>query len=149
GARIVGPAVAGILVSLVGEGWCFLLNGFSYLAVIVVLLFITSGNTRPHDHQGSRKQAIIEGFQFALEAKPVRALLLLLGVVNLMGMPYTVLMPIFADKVLHGGPEALGVLMGMSGGGALIGALLLAGRREVRGLGNWVMFACAGFGTSL
>src|SRR5215813_5493815 len=69
GARIIGPAIAGVLVSLVGEGWCFLLNGFSYLAVIVVLLFITSGNTRPHDHQGSRKQAIIEGFQFALEAK--------------------------------------------------------------------------------
>src|SRR5262249_54801853 len=90
-ARIVGPAVAGILVSLVGEGWFFLLNGLSYLAVIVGLVFITSGNTAPHENQGSRTEAILEGFRFALHTKPVRALLLLLGVVSLMGMPYSVL----------------------------------------------------------
>ena len=148
-ARIVGPAVAGILVSVVGEGWCFLLNGFSYGAVIVCLLFITSGNNPPHEHQGSRIEAILEGFRFALQTRPVRALLLLLGVVNLMGMPYSVLMPIFADNVLHGGPQALGLLMGSSGCGALLGALTLAGRRGVKGLGSWVVFACAGFGTSL
>jgi MFS family permease len=148
-ARIVGPAVAGILVSLVGEGWCFLLNGLSYLAVIVGLLFITSGNTAPHESHGSRVEAIMEGFRFALHTKPVRALLLLLGVVSLMGMPYSVLMPIFADDILKGGPRGLGLLLGFSGIGALIGAATLAGRQGVRGLGRWVMMACGGFGASL
>ena len=149
GARIIGPAVAGILVSLVGEGWCFLLNGLSYLAVIIGLIFITAGNTRPREHEGSRVEAILEGFRFALHKRPVRALLLLLGVVSLMGMPYSVLMPIFADEILKGGAKGLGLLMGSSGVGALLGAAVLAGRQGVRGLGNWVMLACAGFGTSL
>jgi len=149
GARIIGPAVAGILVSIVGEGWCFLLNGLSYLAVIIGLIFITAGNNRPHEHQGSRVEAILEGFRFALDTRPVRALLLLLGVVSLMGMPYSVLMPIFADGILKGGAKGLGLLMGSAGVGALLGAAVLAGRQGVRGLGNWVMFACAGFGTSL
>src|SRR5206468_9058386 len=76
GARIIGPAVAGILVSIVGEGWCFLLNGLSYLAVIVSLLFITAGNTPPAEAQGSRIEAMLEGFRFALRTRPVRALLL-------------------------------------------------------------------------
>jgi MFS family permease len=149
GARIIGPAVAGILVSIVGEGWCFFLNGLSYLAVIIGLIFITAGNNRPREHEGSRIEAILEGFRFALHTRPVRALLLLLGVVSLMGMPYSVLMPIFADKILKGGAKGLGLLMGSSGVGALLGAAVLAGRQGVRGLGNWVMFACAGFGTSL
>jgi MFS family permease len=149
GARIIGPAIAGVTVSLVGEGWCFLLNGLSYLAVIIGLIFITAGNTAPQDAEGSRLEAILEGFRFVLHTQPVRALLLLLGVSSLMGMPYSVLMPIFADDVLHGGARGLGLLMGFSGVGALIGAVTLAGRRGVRGLGSWVMFACAGFGTSL
>ena len=148
-ARIIGPAVAGILVSLVGEGWCFLLNGLSYLAVIIGLLFITAGNNPPHKNQGSRTEAVLEGFRFALHTRPVRAFLLLLGVVSLMGMPYSVLMPIFADEILRGGAKGLGILMGFSGIGALIGAATLAGRQGVRGLGSWVMFACAGFGISL
>jgi MFS family permease len=148
-ARIIGPAVAGILVSVLGEGWCFLLNGLSYLAVIICLIFITAGDTPPHDSQGSRMEAILEGFRFALHTRPVRALLLLLGVVSLMGMPYSVLMPIFADQVLQGGPKGLGLLMGFAGVGALLGAATLAGRRGVRGLGTWVMLASAGFGASL
>jgi MFS family permease len=148
-ARTVGPAVAGVLVALVGEGWCFLLNGLSYLAVLIGLLFITAGNNRPYEHQGSRIRAIAEGFRFALDTRPIRALLLLLGVVSLVGLPYTVLMPIFAEDILHGGPKALGILMGFSGIGALLGAALLAGRQGVRGLGSWVMMACAGFGLSL
>lgn len=149
GARMIGPAVAGILVALVGEGWCFLLNALSYLAVIVGLIFITAGNNPPTEHKGSSTEAIMEGFRFVLHTRPVRALLLLLGVVSLMGMPYSVLMPIFADDVLNGGPKALGLLMGFSGVGALLGALLLTGRQGVLGLGTWVMTACAGFGTSL
>ena len=149
GARIIGPAIAGILVALVGEGWCFLLNGVSYLAVIIGLLFITAGNTRPHENQGSRIEAVREGFRFVWHRQPVRALLLLLVVVSLMGMPYSVLMPIFADEILNGGPKALGLLMGFSGVGALLGAIVLAGRQGVTGLGRWVMLACGGFGVSL
>lgn len=149
GARIIGPAVAGILVSVVGEGWCFLLNGVSYFAVIIGLLFITAGNNPPREDQGSRTEAVLEGFRFVWHAQPVRTLLLLLGVVSLMGMPYSVLMPIFADEVLHGGAKGLGLLMGFSGVGALLGAVMLAGRQGVRGLGTWVMIACAGFGASL
>jgi MFS family permease len=149
GARIIGPSIAGILVALVGEGWCFLINGISYVAVIIPLLFITVGNTAPHEADGSRIQAMIEGLRFAHKTRPVRALLLLIGVVSLMGMPYSVLMPIFADDILLGGARGLGILMGFSGIGALIGAATLAGRQGVRGLGNWVALACAGFGTSL
>src|SRR5215831_18962832 len=105
GARLIGPAVAGVLVSIVGEGWCFLLNGVSYFAVIIGLLFITSGNNRPHAQQGSHMEAILEGFRFALHTRPVRGLLLLIGMASLVGLPYTVLMPIFADGILKGGPK--------------------------------------------
>src|SRR6185436_14097227 len=91
GARIIGPAVAGILVALVGEGWCFLLNGLSYVAVIVCLIFITSGNKAPREDHGSQMQAIVEGFRYVFHTQPVRSLLLLLGLVSLMGMPYSVL----------------------------------------------------------
>jgi len=149
GARVIGPAVAGILVAVVGEGWCFLLNGLSYFAVIIGLVFITVGNNSPTENQGSRIEAVLEGFRFVLGTRPVRALLLLVGMVSLMGMPYSVLMPIFADQVLNGGPKGLGILMGFSGLGALLGAAVLAGRQGVRGLGTWVMLACAGFGISL
>ena len=148
-ARVIGPAVAGILVAVVGEGWCFLINGLSYLAVIIGLLFITAGKQAPHETQGSHAQAILEGFRFVLHTQPIRALLVLLGVVSFMGMPYSVLMPIFADHILNGGAKGLGILMGFSGLGALLGAVILAGRKGVRGLGTWVMFASAGFGTSL
>ena len=149
GARIIGPAIAGVTVSLVGEGWCFLLNGFSYLAVIIGLLFITAGNTVPRVDQSSRLETILEGFRYAIHTQPVRALLLLLGLSSLMGMPYSTLMPIFADKILHGGAKGLGLLMGFSGVGALLGAATLAGRRGLRGLSTWIMLACGGFGASL
>src|SRR5919204_123896 len=98
GSRIIGPAIAGIVVAALGEGWCFLINGLSYLAVIVGLLFITSGNHVPHEDQGSRTKTIIEGFRFVLHTRPVLVLLALIGLVSLMGMPYSVLMPIFADE---------------------------------------------------
>jgi len=149
GARIIGPAIAGVTVSLVGEGWCFLLNGFSYLAVIIGLLFITAGNTVPREDQSSRLETILEGFRYAIHTQPVRALLLLLGLSSLMGMPYSTLMPIFADQILHGGAQGLGLLMGFSGVGALLGAATLAGRRGLRGLSTWIMLACGGFGASL
>jgi predicted MFS family arabinose efflux permease len=92
---------------------------------------------------------VVEGFRFVWRHTPIRALVLLLGVVSLAGMPYVVLMPIFADRILHGGAQALGVLMAASGGGALVGALALAARKEVRGLGSWVAVATTCFGVAL
>jgi MFS family permease len=148
GARIIGPAIAGILVAKIGEGWCFLANGVSYIAVIIGLLMM---RVRAHSHPpaGSPLEHIIEALRFARHTAPIRALLLLLGLVSLVAMPYSVLMPIFADKILHGGARGLGILMGATGVGALLGALTLATRSHVRGLGSWVAISCGGFGASL
>jgi MFS family permease len=149
GARVVGPAVAGIVVAAVGEGWCFLINAVSYVAVIAALVNMRVG-TRPAVHgRASAWDSIVEGFVYAWQTAPVRALLLLLGLVSLMGMPYSVLMPIIADQVLEGGPNAYGLLMSASGVGALAGAASLTMRQHVRGLGRWVAFSASGFGVSL
>jgi len=148
-ARIVGPAVAGILVATIGEGWCFFANGVSYVAVIVGLLLIRLPLRERRAATASAWERIAEGFRFTAKTGPIAGLLLLLGLVSLAGMPYAVLMPIFADKVLHGGSRTLGILMSASGAGALLGALSLAFRRRVRGLGRWVALAAAGFGLSL
>jgi len=148
GARVIGPAVAGLLVARIGEGWCFFANGVSYLAVIAGLLMMKIECTR-RSTSDSPLADIIEGFQWVSRTAPIRALLLLLGLVSLVGMPYTVLMPIFADRVLHGGAKGLGILMGFTGVGALLGALTLALRSGVRGLGRLVALTCAGFGVSL
>jgi len=149
GARILGPAVAGTLVAAIGEGWCFFANATSYLAVIAGLLLMTVSHRKPDVHAGSTLGHYVEGFHYVGKTGPIRALLLLLGLVSLTGMPYVILMPIFADKILHGGPKGLGLLMSAAGTGALLGALRLAARRAVRGLDRWVAFAAAGFGTSL
>lgn len=149
GARTVGPAVAGVLVATVGEGWCFLANAVCYIAVIAGFLLMKVRPPVARPRLGSALANVIEGFRFTGKTAPIRDLLLLLGLVSLMGMPHTVLMPIFADKILHAGPRGLGLLMGSSGIGALIGALALAARLGVRGLGSWVGYSCAGFGVSL
>ena len=149
GARIVGPAIAGILVAAVGEGWCFAINGVSYVAVLAGLLAMDRPKHEPSPRDGSNLEHIIEGFRFVARTAPIRALLMLLGLVSLMGMPYAVLMPIFADRILHGGARGLGILMGASGVGALAAALLLASRSGVRGLGRWVAYAASGFGVAL
>jgi len=148
GARILGPAVAGVTVAAIGEGWCFFANGVSYIAVIVGLLLMIV-TPRVRSSQGSGLQSLIEGFRWVARTGPIRALLLLLGLVSLTGMPYVVLMPIFADRILHSGARGLGLLMGAAGIGALGGTLALAARHGVRGLGRWVMFAAMGFGASL
>jgi MFS family permease len=148
GARVIGPAVAGILVAKIGEGWCFFANAVSYIAVIIGLLLMRvhsparASSASPFEH-------MMEGFRFVNQTAPIRALLLLLGVVSLVGMPYVVLMPIFADQILHGGARGLGILMGATGVGALLGALTLAFREGVKGLGRWVAWCSAGFGASL
>jgi MFS family permease len=149
GARVVGPAIAGLLVAAVGEGWCFLLNGISYLAVIGGLLMM---DLPPRPKARERRSVLrdtLEGFRFVARTAPVRALLLLLGLVSVAGMPYAVLMPIFADQILHGGPRGLGLLMGATGLGALCGALSLAMRTGVSGLGRWVATSAASFGVWL
>lgn len=149
GARVVGPSIAGLLVAAVGEGWCFLLNGVSYLGVIGGLLMMRVAARRASAGPHAPWRDIVEGFQFVVRTAPVRALLLLLGAVSFSGMPYAVLMPVFAEDILHGGPKGLGLLMGCSGAGALVGALTLATRRGVRGLGTWVVTAAASFGVAL
>jgi MFS family permease len=163
GARVIGPAVAGILVAKLGEGWCFFANGVSYIAVIIGLLLMNVHAPAKVSTQTSPLEHIIEGFQFVSRTAPIRTLLMLLGLVSMTGMPYVVLMPIFADRILHhGGQEfasiigsrdlgavRLGILMGATGVGALLGALTLAVRSGVKGLGTWVTVCCAGFGVSL
>jgi MFS family permease len=149
GARVVGPAIAGILVALVGEGWCFLLNGISFIAVIAGLLAMRLPPFRPPLAPARGLRAILGGFTFAGRTPPVRALMILLGLISLLGMPYAVLMPVFAEQVLHGGASAYGLLMSATGVGALAGALTLAARRNLRGLGGWVAGSAAGFGLAL
>jgi predicted MFS family arabinose efflux permease len=148
-SRVVGPAIAGILVASIGEGWCFFANGASYIAVIVGLLMMRVPRHQRAAQPGSPLSRMAEGFRFVIQHPPVHALLMLLGVVSLTGMPYAVLMPIFADRILHGGARALGTLMGSTGIGALAGALTLASRRDLKGLGRWVAFAALGFGAGL
>jgi MFS family permease len=148
-ARIIGPAIAGIVVATVGEGWCFFANGISYIAVIAGLLMMRLTKRTELQKHGSPLENMIEGFRFARHTAPVQALLLLTGFVSLAAMPYTVLMPIFAGHILHGGARELGLLMMMTGVGALLGALTLASKPSVSGLGKWVWMAATGFGTSL
>jgi len=148
-ARIIGPAVAGVLVAWIGEGWCFFANGVSYFAVIAGLLMMRLTQQASHLPAGSVVEHMIEGFRFARRTAPVRSLLLMVGMVSLVAMPYTVLMPIFADGILHGGARGLGLLMGATGVGALLGSLVLASKRNVQGLGRWVWMAAVAFGVSL
>ena len=148
GARMIGPAVAGLTVAAIGEGWCFFANGVSYLAVIAGLLLMNI-TPKPRKSQHSGVKSVVEGFRWVARTGPIRALLLLLGLVSLTGMPYAVLLPIFADRILHQGARGLGMLMAAAGMGALSGTLLLAAKRGVRGLGQWITFAASCFGLAL
>jgi MFS family permease len=149
GARIIGPAIAGILVASIGEGWCFFANAVSYIAVIAGLFLMRIPSRQAEREIASALEHIAEGFRFVRNTAPIRAVLLLLGLVSVLAMPYSVLMPIFAAQILHGNARTLGVLMGATGIGALGGALTLASRTQVHGLGRWVWIACASFGTFL
>lgn len=148
-ARVIGPAVAGILVTTIGEGWCFFANAVSYLAVIAGLLLMRLEKRPVRQKSASALDDVIEGLRYARHTMPILALLLMLALVSVVGMPYVVLMPIFADKILHGGARALGTLMSAAGVGALMGALTLAMREGVKGLSRLVAGAAAGFGVSL
>ncbi|HYK41295.1 MAG TPA: MFS transporter [Thermoanaerobaculia bacterium] len=148
-ARIVGPAVAGILVASIGEGWCFFANALSYVAVIGGLIAMRRTRVRSAAPRVSTLRRVAEGFRFSSRTAPVRAILLLLAVTSLAGTPYSVLMPVFAETILHAGARGLGILMAASGVGALIGSIALALRRQLRGLGNWVAWAALALGLAL
>ncbi|HWE51959.1 MAG TPA: MFS transporter [Bryobacteraceae bacterium] len=149
GARIAGPAIAGILVAQIGEGWCFFANGISYIAVIGGLLAMRMGPFQPAPRSLSAFHTIREGFRYVARTGPVLALLSIVGVLSFAGLPYLVLMPIYADSIFHEGPAGLGILMGVAGLGALIGALLLASRTVLTGLTRWVALAMVIFGITL
>jgi MFS family permease len=148
GARLIGPSIAGIIIGIAGEAYCFLIDGFSYLAVIGSLLLMTVRlSSRPE-----RKNVLHElkdGLKYVAEFTPIRSILLLLMCVSLVGMPYSVLMPIFASDVLHGGPHTLGFLTGAAGLGALISAITLAARKTIVGLGRVIAITAFTFGAGL
>lgn len=142
GARLLGPAIAGLLIASVGEGICFILNALSYLAVIVALAAMRippAANPRPARRPILHE--LREGFLYAYQFGPIRSILLLLALVSLMGMPYSVLVPVFAKDILHGGAHTFGFLMTAAGSGALVGTLYLASRHSVRGLGRVIVRA--------
>jgi MFS family permease len=149
GARLVGPSIAGILISILGEGMCFLFNGLSFLAVIIALLAM---KMTPNKRESERTQVwrgLKEGFTYAFRFPPIRSILFFLGWISLVGMANTTLMPVFAKDILHGGPHTYGFLMGAVGVGAIIGAIFLASRRSVFGLGRIIAIASAIFGIGL
>jgi MFS family permease len=149
-ARLVGPSLAGLVIAGFGEGYCFLIDGLSYFAVIASLALM---QVKPLPGKGlavsSMATQLKEGWLYVSGFAPVRTILLLFALVSLMGIPYVVLMPIFAAQVLHGGPHTLGLLMGASGLGALISALSLAVRKTVLGLGRMIPIAALSFGVGL
>jgi MFS family permease len=148
-ARMLGPSAAGVIVGAFGEGTCFLINAVSYLAVILSLLLMKIVHIEPNGKKMDVLDGLKEGFSYAFGFPPIRAILTLIATVSLLGVPYMVLMPVFARDILHGGPRTLGFLMGSSGVGALAGALYLASRKNVFGLGRKIAMACALLGASL
>jgi len=149
GARLIGPAVAGILVAAVGEGMCFLINGLSFIAVIIVLLSMRVKKILFKVSTNNITKDIREGFKYSFGFSPIRSILLLLGLISLMGIPFTVLMPIFAKDILHGNSNTQGFLMASVGIGAIIGSVYLASRKTVVGLSKIVVFSTAIFGIGL
>ena len=148
-ARLIGPSLAGVLIAATSEAWCFLVDGISYIAVIASLLMMRVHVAASVRKATSTLHEMKEGWSYVRGFLPIRTILLLFAVVSLMGMPFVVLMPVFAAKVLRGGPHTLGFLMGAMGVGALASALSLAARRNVRGLIRMIPIAAAVFGLGL
>ncbi|HZZ38606.1 MAG TPA: MFS transporter [Acidobacteriaceae bacterium] len=148
-ARLVGPSLAGLVIAASSEGWCFLIDGVSYIAVIISLLMMRVQAAAVRRAAAGMFHQLQEGWAYVSSFTPVRTILILFGLVSLMGMPYMVLMPIFAAQVLHGGAHTLGFLMGAAGAGALISAFSLVLRRSVRGLTRMIPFSAVVFGAGL
>ena len=138
GARVVGPAVAGFAIAWIGEGWCFFLNGVSFLAVIIALLAMHIQKLERKPGTESPLQNLLQGFRFAMSDRPTRSALLLLSMLSLLGLQYSVFMPIFANDILHRGARGLGFLMSAAGVGAVLGALQFAARTSYKGLAKWI-----------
>lgn len=148
-SRIVGPSVGGIIIAAVGEGWCFMVDAISYLAVIGSLFAMRLQPLPVRASKGAVLEELRAGYGYVSKFAPVRAALLLLALVSTLGMPYTVLMPVMAREILQGGPNTLGVLMGASGVGAIASALYLASRKSVIGLGRVMTIGTFAFGLGL
>jgi MFS family permease len=142
GARVVGPAIAGFAIVLVGEGWCFFLNGLSFVAVLVALLMmrIEPFVRKPSDESPLR--SFVQGFKFAMQDLPIRSALFMLCLLSFFGLQYSVFLPIYAHDILHGGAKALGLLMSAAGVGAVLGALQFAARTKYTGLTRWIAATC-------
>lgn len=148
-ARFLGPTIAGVLIAAAGEGVCILVNAFSYTAVISALLMM---RIRPEKRETEVRHVLTEfkeGFRYTYGFPPIRALLFLVSLISLAGSPYSVLMPVFARDILHGGPHTLGFLMGSAGVGALTGTMYLASRSSIRGLTMVIVFATAALSTGI
>jgi predicted MFS family arabinose efflux permease len=138
GARVVGPAIAGFAIAWLHEGWCFFLNGVSFVAVIVALLAMRIPKSEPKVPEGSPLRNFLEGFRFAMKDLPIRSALLLLSVLSLFGLQYSVFLPVFARDVLHHDAKGFGLLMSAAGVGAVLGALQFAARTSYKGLARWI-----------
>jgi MFS family permease len=148
-ARLIGPALAGLVIAAVGEGYCFAIDGLSYIAVVISLLMMRVSASTIKRAATSMFEQLREGWSYVSNFRPIRTILTLFALLSLMGMPFMVLMPIFASQVFHGGPHTLGYLMGASGVGALISAMSLALRKSVRGLTTMIQIAAVMFGSGL
>ena len=149
GALLIGPAVAGLLIALVGEGVCFALNSLSYVAVLGALFLMNIPEKTFSSSPLNLKAAIMEGAAYTLASVPIRAILALVAVVSLVAASYTLLMPVFAEDILHGGPRVYGYLMSATGVGALAGAIFLASRRRLKGLAEMIAIAGVLYGVAL
>ncbi len=148
-ARLIGPSLAGVVIAVSNEGWCFTVDGISYIAVIASLLMMRVPRDTREQARASTISQLREGWAYVTHFAPIRDILMLFALVSLMGWPFMVLMPIFAVQVLHGGPNTLGFLMGAVGVGSLISAITLVVRRSVRGLTKMIPIAAAAFGVGL
>ncbi len=149
GARLIGPAIAGLVIAAAGEGWCFLIDGLSYFAVIASLLLMRIRPMEIRRNMSSMLEQMREGWDYVRTFRPIRTILLLFALISLMGYPYAVLLPVFAGQVLHGGATTLGWLTGATGIGALVSALSLAVRKSVVGLTRMLQVAAAMLGSAL
>jgi MFS family permease len=149
GARVVGPAIAGFAIALIHEGWCFFLNGVSFLAVIAALLAMRIPKFEAKAGGASPWQDFAQGFRFAMGDLPIRSVLLLLSALSLFGLQYSVFLPVFARDILHGGARGFGLLMSTAGVGAVLGALHFAARTNYKGLARWIAFTSTTCGVCL
>jgi len=148
-ARFIGPTIGGFIIAWVGEGWCFVINGFSFMAVIASLLWMRVEPLNVHHHKGSILQELAEGLKYSFRNRTIRYLLLLISAIGFIGLPFQVFMPVFARDILHGDSQLLGFLTGSLGAGALVGAFYLASRKSIRSLPKTILVSSILFGIGL